>query len=371
MFSGVRSTDYTSGARAVVNNMNAATSAAMAATSDFGGIAETGMKAENLKAKTKYKTDSNEKIAKADVDTMVEIEKIKRESAEEVKNIMRPAKRMAGLLAAAGTVNSALYIDQIRKEEKAENDAYRAFLAEEDAKRQSMLEEYMNKESELEKVLKEQYGISLSEVAKIDQKRQTLGSENTSQLPGQSTGQEIAMNPTSLNIDLTKQAGGLTPLISTPGGKALASVIKAAEGTTGDAGYTTMFTGKKFTDLSKHPAMINRSGSLSSDAAGAYQFLSTTYNPVAQRLGLTDFSPESQEIAGRALVIGRGVDPDKIYETKEEFTQAMNKLAPEWAGLPYQGRSPKGFGMGYSYYGQGGKTVDQLFPIYQKALGRI
>ena len=37
MFSGVRSTDYTSGARAVVNNMNAATGAAMAATSDFGG----------------------------------------------------------------------------------------------------------------------------------------------------------------------------------------------------------------------------------------------------------------------------------------------------------------------------------------------
>lgn len=370
MFSGVRSTDYTSGARAVVNNMNSATGAAMAATSDFGGIAETGMKAENAKAKTKYKTDSNEKIAKADVDTMVEIEKIKRESAEEVKNIMRPAKRMAGLLAAAGTVNSALYIDQIRKEDKAENDAYRAFLAEKDAERQAIYDKYMTEKSPLETELIRQLGLSDKEIEKLDQKKQTLGSENTNQLPGQSTDQEIAMNPTSLNIDLTKQAGGLTPLISTPGGKALAAVIKSAEGTTGDRGYTTMFTGRQFTDLSRHPEQQNYSGSLNSDAAGAYQFLSTTYNPVAQRLGLTDFSPESQEIAGRALVMERGVDPDKIYETKEEFTQAMNKLARVWAGLPYQPKSEKG-GMGYSYYGQGGKTVDQLFPIYQKALGRI
>ena len=371
MFSGVRSTDYTSGARAVVNNMNAATKAAMAATSDFGGIAETGMKAENLKAKTKYKTDTAERIDKADVDTMVEIEKIKRESAEEVKKIMRPAKRMAGLLAAAGTVNSALYLDQIRKEEKAERDEYRAYLDEKDAENRALMEAYLNKPSDIESLLKRMSGENTDFIEKLQKQKQALNSGNTNQLPSQGAGQEIALNPTSLNIDLTKQAGGLTPLISTPGGKALSSVIKAAEGTTGDAGYTTMFTGKKFTDLSKHPAMINRSGRLSSDAAGAYQFLSTTYNPVAQRLGLTDFSPESQEIAGRALVIGRGVDPDKIYETKEEFTQAMNKLAPEWAGLPYQGRSPKGFGMGYSYYGQGGKTVDQLFPIYQKALGRI
>ena len=128
MFSGVRSTDYTSGARAVVNNMNAATGAAMAATSDFGGIAETGMKAENLKAKTKYKTDSNERIDKADVDTMVEIEKIKRESAEEVKEIMKPAQRMAGLLAAANTGTAALMIKQesdLYKKEQAELKAQR------------------------------------------------------------------------------------------------------------------------------------------------------------------------------------------------------------------------------------------------------
>ena len=159
----------------------------------------------------------------------------------------------------------------------------------------------------------------------------------------------------------------MSPSNASPGWQKLSNVIRYGEGTQGPAGYTTMFTGKQFTDLSKHPAIINRSGSLSSDAAGAYQFLSTTYNPVAQRLGLTDFSPESQEIAARELVVGRGVDPDKIYKTKEEFLQAMDKLAPEWASLPYSGISPEGYGQGSSYYGQGGKTLDELWEIYQRS----
>ena len=45
----------------------------------------------------------------------------------------------------------------------------------------------------------------------------------------------------------------------------------------------------------------------------------------------------------------------------------MDKLAPEWASLPYSGISPSGHGRGSSYYGQGGKTLDQLWEIYQGA----
>jgi len=46
----------------------------------------------------------------------------------------------------------------------------------------------------------------------------------------------------------------------------------------------------------------------------------------------------------------------------------MDKLAPEWASLPYSGVSPGGYGQGSSYYGQGGKTLDDLWNVYQQGL---
>ena len=45
----------------------------------------------------------------------------------------------------------------------------------------------------------------------------------------------------------------------------------------------------------------------------------------------------------------------------------MDKLAPEWASLPYSGKSPGGYGQGSSYYGQGGKTLEELWSRYQNS----
>ena len=148
----------------------------------------------------------------------------------------------------------------------------------------------------------------------------------------------------------------------------LSSVIRYGEGTTGDRGYTTQFTGTQFSDMSKHPAQLRSGGGYTSDAAGAYQFLSTTYKGAKDALGLKDFSPESQEKAGRYLTQQRGVNPDQIIQTKDEFKGVMDKLAPEWASLPYSGVSPGGYGKGSSYYGQGGKNLDTLWSIYQQNL---
>ena len=142
------------------------------------------------------------------------------------------------------------------------------------------------------------------------------------------------------------------------------SCYSFGEGTSGQSGYNTQFTGRQFTDLSKHPRQINSSNGLSSDAAGAYQFLSTTWDGAKQALNLPDFSPESQEKAGRYLTQQRGVNPDTVFKTKDEFKAAMDKLAPEWASLPYSGVSPSGHGKGSSYYGQGGKNIDELWSLY-------
>ena len=141
-----------------------------------------------------------------------------------------------------------------------------------------------------------------------------------------------------------------------PNARALLDTIALAEGTSGAQGYNTMFTHRTFGDLSRHPRQINRSNGYASDAAGRYQFLSTTWDGVAKELGLKDFSPASQDLAALQLVRRRGVDPDKPL-TRE----TLAKLAPEWASLPTL--------QGASYHGQPVKAADQLLRHYQERLG--
>ena len=160
-----------------------------------------------------------------------------------------------------------------------------------------------------------------------------------------------------------KLDGGITGNGSN-GWARLSKVLRHGEGTSGDAGYTTQFTGTQFSDMSQHPRQIRSSNGHSSDAAGAYQFLSTTWDEAKGALNLPDFSKESQEKAGRFLTERRGVNPDQVFKTKEEFKGAMDKLAPEWASMPYSGQAPNGGGNGSSYYGQGGISLDQAWSLY-------
>ena len=164
-----------------------------------------------------------------------------------------------------------------------------------------------------------------------------------------------------------KTSGAETSDVSSPlssgtagdgsGWSRMSKVIKTGEGTLGDKGYTTQFTGRQFSDMSKHPAQINSANGLSSDAAGAYQFLSTTYNPAAKALGITDFSPESQEKVGKYLAQQRGMNTDIVHTDKASFLKALDKIAPEWASMPT-------VKTGTSYYGQGGLTPDEAWNIY-------
>ena len=104
------------------------------------------------------------------------------------------------------------------------------------------------------------------------------------------------------------------------GWQRLSRVLHVGEGTVGDKGYTTKFGGGQFNDFSKHPDQVVSAGGYSSTAAGKYQFLTPTWNEARDALGLKDFSPESQEKAGRFLTQRRGVDPDKVYTNFNDFT---------------------------------------------------
>ena len=92
-----------------------------------------------------------------------------------------------------------------------------------------------------------------------------------------------------------------------------------------------------------------------------------TWDTVVQpALNLPDFSVESQEKAGRYLTQNRGVDPDKVITNFDDFKSAIDKLAPEWASLPYSKPSPTGYGNGSSYYGQGGISLQEAWKIYNQ-----
>jgi muramidase (phage lysozyme) len=135
-------------------------------------------------------------------------------------------------------------------------------------------------------------------------------------------------------LDSGTGAGGVSKQV-----QAFLDVIAWTEGTDrviGDGartGYNIIFTFDRFTNFSKHPRRLKCSGGLCSDAAGRYQFLSTTWD----ELGLSDFSPANQDIGAMKLIRRRGalslVEAGKIK-------QALDPLSFEWASLP----DSRGFG---------------------------
>lgn len=135
--------------------------------------------------------------------------------------------------------------------------------------------------------------------------------------------------------------------------RAFLRTIRYAEGTAGPEGYRTLFGGALFASFADHPrqAVTARLGgrSITSTAAGAYQFLARTWDEAAAAMNLPDFSPASQDIAAAFLIRRRGALAD-VYAGN--FAAAVAKCAREWASLP---GSP---------YGQPTKDMEQLAGVY-------
>lgn len=155
---------------------------------------------------------------------------------------------------------------------------------------------------------------------------------------------------------MSDKAGRYRELLKQPQVRALLNTIRYAEGTPGPSGYQTMFGGGKFSDLSRHPDQVVRSGGYSSAAAGAYQFLPGTWKGIAGELGLKKFGPEEQDIAALGLIERRGALQPFLSGAK--FGTVMDKLAPEWASLPTAA--------GQSYYGQPVKKLGDLYKVYEE-----
>lgn len=137
--------------------------------------------------------------------------------------------------------------------------------------------------------------------------------------------------------------------------QAFLDMLRYCEGTPDEDGYRRMFGGKLFDSFDKHPgekrtATFKGGLTVTSTAAGAYQYLLQTWTGVATQYGFADFGPKNQDLGAVALILGRKALADVIAG---RFEEAVRKCSWEWASLP---GSP---------YGQPVKTMAQIRKVYE------
>lgn len=149
-----------------------------------------------------------------------------------------------------------------------------------------------------------------------------------------------------------------TMINQSPNLKAFLHLIRTGEGTLGDNGYRTLYGGKLFSSFADHPRIKVKAGRWTSTAAGAYQFLSKTWDGLVKQHPsiLTDFSPDKQDEAAVMLIKGRGAYADVLAG---RFKTAILKCNKEWASLPL------------SPYGQPTLTMDKALQIIADAGGEF
>lgn len=106
---------------------------------------------------------------------------------------------------------------------------------------------------------------------------------------------------------------------------AMQHVIREKESSQQENAYTILNGGAHFEGFSKHP------GFKGGPAAGAYQFVFSTWEEEAARWNLTDFSPASQDLGCIARFIYRNALQEILTG---KFEAAIVLLRKEWTSLP-------------------------------------
>lgn len=123
--------------------------------------------------------------------------------------------------------------------------------------------------------------------------------------------------------------------LQNPNVRAFLDAIAKAEGTyrRGEDGYNIVVGHGQFNNgYSDHPRrMVQLNARLRSNAAGRYQFLSTTWDRIARTYGYNDFKPHTQDIAAVSLIAERGALQAVM---RGDIQRAAYLCRQEWASLP-------------------------------------
>ncbi len=160
----------------------------------------------------------------------------------------------------------------------------------------------------------------------------------------------VAMTPS------TYAPANVAPDVAAANVRAFLDVIAYAEGTKGRGqdGYNILFGYGTFDSYADHPRVYVPFGQTTSSAAGRYQILARTWDGLRGKLGLSDFSPASQDAAAVELIRERGALADV---QAGRVASALNKVRKVWASLPGAG------------YGQPERQLAALMNEYSRAGG--
>lgn len=143
---------------------------------------------------------------------------------------------------------------------------------------------------------------------------------------------------------------------------AFLDMLAVSEGTStiagSDDGYNVLVGGTLIDGYAAHPRRVVwlPRYQIRSSAAGRYQFLTRTWDDLAKRLGLQDFSPAAQDRAAIQLIRERRALTDI---NAGRIPEAIDHCRSIWASLPGAG------------YGQREHTLDRLLAAYIRAGGTL
>ena len=164
---------------------------------------------------------------------------------------------------------------------------------------------------------------------------------------------------------------GIDDMTAQANERAFLAAIRVGEGTSAGNGYSILFGGAPFASFAEHPALLGWGGGRLSDAmcrgagfgpgcvstaAGAYQINKPTWRRIRDKLGLSDFSPASQDAAALELISEKGALGDV---RAGRVAVAVGKVRKVWASLPGAG------------YGQGEVMLSAFVNNYANAGGAV
>lgn len=170
--------------------------------------------------------------------------------------------------------------------------------------------------------------------------RQTVGTAKAAQAVWGSIKEAWRNRPEVLGGTGGKSQASTTSI--SPEGRALLDTIASTEANS----YNVIYGGQKFNSYDEHPRvnvpiLSGPNAGRTSSAAGRYQFIGSTWDAQKRKLGLTDFSPASQDIAAFDLAktvyrkkSGRDLDADLKSRDPTILSGIGSALAGTWTSLP-------------------------------------
>lgn len=152
---------------------------------------------------------------------------------------------------------------------------------------------------------------------------------------------------------------------------AILAVINWCEGS---PDYDEAFGYAKFNNLGPHPNTQYPFGNTYTTAAGAYQFIYSTWQWIIAEMGIDDYmSPENQDQAAIGLIdIKHHV---LNFVDAGDLNNALQELSWEWASIPvitseYSSRTGtnKYYPAGNGRYGQPIKNIEEITNYYNDSL---